>query len=169
LFHSTLLRDRKKKLCVKDNNKYTTIASQSLHFPGYLIAHLVYGYLILLCTIFILILFSKIIWNFPLIWDRTTQLFLPLIVMVLFKLVFIRIVMCATMECQGNNYRIKNLTAYFTLSYFNFFFDCFLGFMSFINRIWQTTIISCLYVSRLDVSIFNDHNTKFGKRALKLC
>ena len=154
----TLFRDRKKKLCVNDNNKYTRIASQSLHFPGYLIAHLVYGYLIILCTIFILILFFKIVWNFPLIWDRTTQLFLPLIVMVLFKLVFIRIVMCATIECQGNNYRIKNLTAYFTLSYFNFFFDCFLGFMSCINRIWQTSIISCLYVSRLDVSIFNDNN-----------
>ena len=155
---SLLPHKNNKGLFVNNKNKYTAIASQSLHFPGYLIAHLVYGYLILLCTVFILILFFKIVWNFPLIWDKTTQLFLPLIVMVLFKLVFIRIVMCTAIECQGTNYRIKNLTAYFTLSYFNFFFDCFLGFMSCINRIWQTTIISCLYVSRLDVSIFNDNN-----------
>jgi hypothetical protein len=152
---SLVIDKKKSKLFV---NKYSTIASQSLHFPGFLIAHLVYGYIILLCATFILILVFKILYNFPLIWDKTTQLLLPIIVMVLFKLMFIRVIMCGAIECQTKNYRIKNLTAYFTLSYFNFFFDCFLGFMSCINRIWQTALISFLYVSRLDVSIFNENN-----------
>ena len=77
--------------------------------------------------------------------------------MIMLKQFFMRLVIYALFECRscGNQ---QNLTIYSTLSYFNFFFDCFLGFMSCLNRIWKTTLISVFYIIRLDISMFNENN-----------
>lgn len=153
--------DKKTTSEEKRRHNYNTIAAQSLHFNGYLIAYLAYGYILILCILFIIILAFKIIFTFPFIFDKSIQLFLPVIVMVCLNFIIIKfIIRLAFMNQKSamSSYRIQNLTLYFTISYFNFFFDCFLGFMACLNRIWQTTLLSVFYVSRLDVSIFDEKN-----------
>jgi hypothetical protein len=149
--------DRNNSYFLLNGHKRSEVVRKSLHFSGYLIAHLVYGYIILLFVTFIIILAFRLVYYLPFIVHEGLQFLLPIILMILLKSVFLRSIIYSIFECRCCK-RVQNLTAYSTLSYFNFFFDCFLGFMSCVNRIWKTTLISVFYVVRLDVSIFNENN-----------
>ena len=137
----------------------SNVVRKSLHFSGYLVAHLVYGYIILLFFILLIILLIRIVIEMPSIFFDLIQFILPIVLMIMLKSVFIRSIIASVIKCKSCRRRQTPLTAYSTLSYFNFFFDCFLGFMSCINRIWKTTVISIFYVIRLDVSLFNEKNS----------
>jgi hypothetical protein len=130
------------------------IASDSLHYPGYLVAHLIYGYVLLFLIFFGLVVLSKFFLLFPNIFFGTSQVLFPLILMVFLKLIIIKF-MTKTVFLPDDNQRITNLTPYFTIAYFNFFFDCFLGLMACMSRVWQTTIVSLITLPRLDKSMFN--------------
>lgn len=49
---------------------------------------------------------------------------------------------------------LKNLRAFFVFSYFNFFFDCFLGFVSCSLRVTKASIAAIIFLPRLDYCIF---------------
>ncbi|CAF3235147.1 unnamed protein product [Rotaria sp. Silwood2] len=51
-------------------------------------------------------------------------------------------------------FTLENRHAYFLFVYFNFFFDCFLGIVSCISRLFKSGIALILYMPRLDYSIF---------------
>ncbi|CAF0958096.1 unnamed protein product [Didymodactylos carnosus] len=57
-------------------------------------------------------------------------------------------------EHQQYLFSLENRHAYFLFVYFNFFFDCFLGIISCIIRLFKSTIAVILYMPRLDYSIF---------------
>jgi hypothetical protein len=137
--------------------KRSKVVRESLHFSGYLVAHLVYGYMIIVFLVFLIILIIRIIYYTPFIIYDLIQFILPIVLMILLKSVFLRSVIYGLFECKRCDSQ-QGLIVYSTLSYFNFFFDCFLGFMSCLNRIWKTTLISIFYVIRLDVSIFSEDN-----------
>lgn len=149
-------RDKDYALKTKAERKKmsSTITSDSLHFPGYLIAHLVYGYAILFLVFFCFTIFFKLITYFPKLLQVSSQVFLPLFILVSLKLIIIKYA-TKIVFLREDGQRITNLAPYYTLTYFNFFFDCFLGFVACFSRIWQTTVVSVLTLPRLDTSIFN--------------
>ena len=149
--------DKSDSFFTLDNSKRSSVLRKSLHFSGYLVAHLVYGYIILLFFILLIILTIRIFIQMPSIFFDLIQFILPIFLMLMLKSVFIRSIISSCFNCDYCK-KSQNLTTYSTLSYFNFFFDCFLGFMSCINRIWKTTVVSIFYVIRLDVSMFNHKN-----------
>jgi hypothetical protein len=51
-------------------------------------------------------------------------------------------------------FTLDNRHAYFLFVYFNFFFDCFLGILSCVLRLFKSIIAILLYMPRLDYSIF---------------
>ncbi|RNA42141.1 stimulated by retinoic acid protein 6 -like protein [Brachionus plicatilis] len=129
-FRSLVLKykDEDYKTIIRKRNRTSAdITAESLHFPGFLIAHLVYGYIIL---VFILLGAMSTFLRFLVRW-------------VLLK---------------SDRQRIVNIAPYFLISYFNFFFDCFLGLFACISRVWKTTLFSVIYLPRLDKSMFDRKN-----------
>ncbi|CAF0738745.1 unnamed protein product [Rotaria sordida] len=55
---------------------------------------------------------------------------------------------------ESHLFTLENRHAYFLFVYFNFFFDCFLGIVSCISRLFKSGIALVLYMPRLDYSIF---------------
>jgi hypothetical protein len=141
----------------------TAITSDSLHFPGYLIAHLVYGYALLFIVFFCFTIFFKLLFYFPKLLQISSQVLLPLFILVSLKLICIKYA-TSLIFLREDGQRITNLAPYYTLSYFNFFFDCFLGFVACLSRIWQTTVVSVLTLPRLDTSMFNRDNELMMRR-----
>lgn len=141
----------------------STITSDSLHFPGYLIAHLVYGYALLFMIFFCFTIFFKLLSYFPKLFQISSQVLLPLIILVSLKLIVVKYA-TRIIFLREDGQRITNLAPYYTLTYFNFFFDCFLGFVACASRIWQTTVMSVLTLPRLDKSMFNRDNELIIRR-----
>ena len=153
--YSNLIKRR-----IKDSS---TIASDSLHFPGYLVAHLVYGYVILFVGFFACIIVTKLLIHVNGFWQTSAQILMPLFILFAFKFVIIKFLI-KSVFLKNDKQRITNLAPYFMLSYFNFFFDCFLGLVACMSRVWQTTFISLIRLPRLDKSMFNSENDILLKR-----
>ena len=164
LIHRMVLKYKDMKKVQKERNKLSsTITSDSLHFPGYLIAHLVYGYALLFIVFFCCTIFIKLLFYFPKVLQTSSQIILPLVILVSLKLVVIQLA-TKIIFLREDGQRITNLAPYYTISYFNFFFDCFLGLVACMSRIWQTTVISLLTLPRLDKSMFNKDNDIIMRR-----
>lgn len=112
------------KVLEKRQKASTTIASDSLHFPGYLIAHLVYGYVLLFLVFLVLITIIKILSYLNGTVQLFMQILLPLSILFSFKFLSIKYLINSVF-LKGGNQRITNLAPYYITSYFNFFFDCF--------------------------------------------
>ena len=151
------------KMVQKRNKISSTIASDSLHFPGYLVAHLVYGYVLLFFVILSVVLFSKIFYYLPGVSQTMLQILLPVFILVSFKFLFINFLIRAVF-LRDDAQRITNLAPYYVITYFNFFFDCFLGLVACMSRIWQTTVISLIRLPRLDKSMFNREDDLLMRR-----
>lgn len=151
------------KIIKKRNKESATIASDSLHFPGYLIAHLVYGYVLLFLAVFCVVVIFKVFYYLPGAMQASLNLFLPIVILFAFKFVSIKYLV-RTIFLRRDQQRITNLAPYYVITYFNFFFDCFLGLVACMSRIWQTTVISMICLPRLDKSMFNTENDLLLRR-----
>lgn len=166
-FRSLILRykeDEYQKIIKKRNKASANITSDSLHYPGYLVAHLVYGYGIIFFVMFFLIIIVKLFFYLPGAFQTSAQIFLPLVILFSFKFIFLKYIIRAVF-LRDDSQRITNLAPYYIISYFNFFFDCFLGLLACISRVWQTTVVSLIRLPRLDKSMFNV-NDEFLMRRL---
>ncbi|CAF0841611.1 unnamed protein product [Brachionus calyciflorus] len=146
----------------KRNNASATITNDSLHFPGYLIAHLVYGYLMLFLILLCVMIIFKFLYYVTNL-QTSLQIFLPIVILFTLKFTFIKFIVRIVL-LKTDKQRIVNLAPYFLLTYFNFFFDCFLGLVACASRVWQTTIVSIFFLPRLDKSIFNKENDLLIRR-----
>ena len=149
---------------IKRRNKMSySITSDSIHFTGYLIAHLVYGYFILFFGFFLIVILIKLFLYFPNIIFSSSQILLPIVVMIILKLILVEFI-TKIFFLKNNNYRLKNSAPYNTCTYFNFFFDCFLGILACFSRVWLTSLMSLLTLIRLDISMFNKDNDFIMRR-----
>ena len=165
-FSSIVMRykdDDYSKIVKKRNKESVTIATDSLHFPGYLVAHLVYGYVLLFLGIFVIIVICKLLFYFDTVLPRSFHLLLPVFIIFGFNFVFLKCLVI-TVLLRGDNQRITSLSSYFLMSYFSFFLDCFIGLVACMSRVWQTTIISMLRLPRLDTSMFNSNDQLLMRR-----
>ena len=145
------------KILKKRNEQAEQTTSDSIHFSGYLVAHLVYGYIVLLIVSFVVILLGKFLFYFPQIFWSILQIFFPIFILLTFKHLVLKL-MTKCLFLTNKNYRIKNSSAYHVSSFFNFFFDCFLGLLSCLSRVWLSNLISLFYLTRLDKTSFNKDN-----------
>lgn len=141
----------------KRNHTSADITADSLHFPGFLIAHLVYGYIILVCIFLGVMITVKILFYLSKTFQMLLQIFFPIIILFVLKSTFLRFLVRWVL-LKSDRQRIVNIAPYFLISYFNFFFDCFLGLFACISRVWKTTLISIIYLPRLDKSMFDKEN-----------
>jgi hypothetical protein len=155
--------DEYSKIIKKRNKESVTIASDSLHFPGYLVAHLIYGYVLLFVSVFCVMVIFKIFYYLPGATQASLNLLLPLFILFAFKFIFLKYLV-RTIFLRTDQQRITNLAPYYVIGYFNFFFDCFLGLLACASRIWQTTIISMIRLPRLDKSMFNREDDLLMRR-----
>lgn len=151
------------KIIKRRNRMSSEITSDSIHFPGYLIAHLVYGYLVLFAGLFSMLLVVKFCYIHPNIIYSLSQIVLPLVIMMILKLIIVQF-MTKFIFLKHDSYRISRSIPYHTIAYFNFFFDCFLGLVACMSRVWLTNFISLLTLTRLDVSVFNKDGIFFIRR-----
>jgi hypothetical protein len=191
-FLALLLFKRKKEtysMKARKRDKATSaVISNSLHFSGYMVAHLVYGYLLLFLTIFFFVLLLKLVLLFPRISTGFAQLALPFLIMIFLKyllvdwfmprFVFMRsnsskpqtqssLLLSSSLQSSPSllsSRKIYKLNMYYIVSYFNFFFDCFLGLTSCMSRLWLNNLVSVLTLARIDISMFNHESNRLIKR-----
>jgi len=130
--------------------KHTQIILSSLHFPGYLIAHVIYSYFIFSTIIFFAVMFVKLIGYVPsFFFESFIRFILPL-----FLVLFIRIVLIKYIEKLLFSLN-SNSNLYHIYTYFVFFSDCLIGLISCLSRIWKTACYTCIMLPRLDKSLFS--------------
>lgn len=125
--------------------------SKSIHYPGYCIAYLIFGYLIIGNVFFVLIMISNILFRHLVLLEEFSKIFIPILAFYLIKLI-IQWFLSRTFSPSNKTIRLKNLRFYFVFTYFNFFFDCFLGIISCFFRLSKSWFITLIYLSRLDYS-----------------
>jgi hypothetical protein len=161
----------------KRDKAISSIISNSLHFSGYLVAHLVYGYILLFLTIFVFVILFKFLYHFPRISSGALQLALPFFIMICLKYLMVEwfipryffMSRHTSVKSKLNNdlfstIKTYKLSSYYIVSYFNFFLDCFLGLTSCMSRMWLNNLVSVLTLARIDISMFNHENNFLIKR-----
>ncbi|CAF1057526.1 unnamed protein product [Adineta steineri] len=129
-----------------------TIVSKSMHYPGRFMGSLVYSYGFLFLFVSIIYILSRYVLYSIIILEFVAKLFLPMIVFLLFQLLFVRL-LCKLLFVEKTHFlALRNLRLYYTFSYFSFFFDCFLGFLMCLTRITKAFVCSVVFFARLDYS-----------------
>ncbi|UJR36793.1 hypothetical protein I4U23_029507 [Adineta vaga] len=129
-----------------------TIVSKSMHYPGRFMGSLVYSYGFLFLFVSIFYILSRYILYSLIVLEFIAKLFLPMIIFLLFQLLFVRL-LCKLLFVEKTHFlALRNLRLYYTFSYFSFFFDCFLGFLMCLTRIIKAFLCSLIFFGRLDYS-----------------
>ncbi|CAF3918307.1 unnamed protein product [Rotaria magnacalcarata] len=129
-----------------------TIVSKSMHYPGRFIGSLVYSYGFLFLFVSMFYILSHYMLHSIIILEFAAKLFLPMIIFLLFQLLFVRLLCKLLFVEKSYLLALRNLRLYYTFSYFCFFFDCFLGFLMCLTRITKAFFCSVIFFARLDYS-----------------
>ncbi len=131
------------------------IASSSLHYSGYAIGYLLWGYLILFEVILVVMIIIRFLIKFYFIAENLAKIFLPILTIFLFKKILIWY-LCRffLIEKSNKTFGLRNNKLYFLLNHFNFFFDCFLGSFVCLMRMAKSSLAALFFMPRLDYSIF---------------
>lgn len=132
------------------------LASSSLHYSGYAIGYLLWGYLILFEVILVVMLVIRFLVKFYFIAENLAKIFLPILTIFLFKKILIWYLCRFFLIEKSNNkvFGLRNNKLYFLLNHFNFFFDCFLGSFVCLMRMAKSSLAALFFMPRLDYSIF---------------
>ncbi|CAF2147063.1 unnamed protein product [Rotaria magnacalcarata] len=127
---------------------------KNVHYPGYCIAHLTCGYIIIGNILFFVLIALHVLFKHLFLIEEIARTLIPLLVIYLTTFI-IQWFLSKTFFVQkhGKTIVLKNLRIYFVFAYFNFFFDCFLGIISCVFRVTKAWITSFCFLPRLDYSI----------------
>jgi hypothetical protein len=132
------------------------LASSSLHYSGYAIGYLLWGYLILFEVILVVMIIIRFLVKFYFIAENLAKIFLPILTIFLFKKILIWY-LCRFFlieKSKNKTFGLRNNKLYFLLNHFNFFFDCFLGSFVCLMRMAKSSLAALFFMPRLDYSIF---------------
>ncbi|CAF1541548.1 unnamed protein product, partial [Didymodactylos carnosus] len=162
----------------------SSVLAKSFHYSGYQVGYLAYGFVIINYIVFIICLILRLLFIHPLLIKFVVKFIAPLFILFALKHVivycltryfFFHLLKTTTTrtvqehqqssiyytpdlvthsEHQQYLFSLENRHVYFLFVYFNFFFDCFLGIISCVIRLFKSTIAIILYMPRLDYSIF---------------
>ena len=139
----------------RQRSKYVSYSSGNVHFAGYFIGYLIWGFIIVaiisavLCmSIEAFIVFGGSRWI-----ESFLKMIIPSCLFVFFKQYLNKLLaQYVFLQHQGQVLALNNRRALMIFIYFNFFLDAFLGFVSSIIRLVKSLIGGVLYMCRLDYS-----------------
>ncbi|CAF0929613.1 unnamed protein product [Adineta ricciae] len=135
------------------NFKPSSMASNSVHYSGFLVGYMAWGFVI--C--FHVILFFLISVRIVSLQIRHIEFFLAIIVPVL-VIYFLKMLSMRSagkfifIQQLDDKLNLKNRKTYAMFVYFSFFADCFLGVASCIIRLLKATFLNVVFMARLDWS-----------------
>ncbi|CAF2406503.1 unnamed protein product [Rotaria sp. Silwood2] len=128
-------------------------ASGNVHFAGYFIGYLLWGYILvgIIAFIITLIMGSLIRFGSVRFVERILKSIIPLLLIIAFKSYLNKILaQYVFLQQAGNVLSLENRRLFMVFVYFNFFLDAFLGLVSSIMRIGRGIIGGIVYMCRLD-------------------
>ncbi|CAF0721293.1 unnamed protein product [Rotaria sordida] len=135
--------------------KSARLISQHAHYPGYCLAYLGFGYITMGNILFVVIIIFRVIFKNLFLVEQIAKVVIPILVIYLSKCILIWFLSKTFfLQRHGGTIGLNNLRSFFVFAYFNFFFDCFLGFVSCGFRVTKATIAAILFFPRLDYCIF---------------
>jgi hypothetical protein len=153
LFQS--FRGNDSELPRRKRSKYTELAVGNVHFAGYFIGYLVWGF-ILIAVFSALICISIqafISFGSARLIESVLRAIIPTLLLIMFKQYLNRVIaQYVFLQHHGEVLALNNRRALMIFIYFNFFLDAFLGFVSSVVRLLQSVIGGILYMCRLDYS-----------------
>jgi cytochrome c oxidase subunit IV len=138
--------------CSSNNVDY---ASENIHFGGYLIGYVLWGYILIAVFAMIVGVIVDIVITYGMVKfaESVLKIIIPPILFAIFQYYMNKILAQYVFLQQGGDVlSINHRRILMVFLYFNFFLDAFLGFISSILRIIKTTIAGIVYMCRLDYS-----------------
>ncbi|CAF1115140.1 unnamed protein product [Rotaria sordida] len=142
--------------------KLSSIASNSVHYSGFLVGYMAWGFVICFHLILLILIGIRIL---------TFQIrYIELVLAIIVPILVIYLLKMLSMRSAGKFLFIQNLDnkrklecgkIYAIFLYFSFFADCFLGIASCIIRLIKATFLNIVYMARLDYSFFGRPLEKF--------
>ncbi|CAF4181382.1 unnamed protein product [Rotaria sp. Silwood2] len=144
------------------NFKRSSIASNSVHYSGFLVGYMAWGFVICFHLILLILIGIKILSLQIRQIEITLAIIVPILVIYLLKMLsmtsagkFIFI------QKLNNKLNLKSRKTYAIFVYFSFFADCFLGMASCIIRLIKATFLNVVFMARLDWSFLGRPLEKF--------
>ncbi|CAF0734551.1 unnamed protein product [Rotaria sordida] len=145
-----------------DNFKRSSIASNSVHYSGFLVGYMAWGFVICFHLILLILIGIKILS----LQIRQIELALAIIVPILVIYLLKMLSMASAgkfifIQKLDNKLNLKSRKTYAIFIYFSFFADCFLGMASCIIRLIKATFLNVVFMARLDWSFLGRPLEKF--------
>ncbi|CAF3644565.1 unnamed protein product [Rotaria sp. Silwood1] len=144
------------------NFKRSSIASNSVHYSGFLVGYMAWGFVICFHLILLILIGIKILSLQIRQIELALAIIVPILVIYLLKMLsmtsagkFIFI------QKLDNKLNLKSRKTYAIFVYFSFFADCFLGMASCIIRLIKATFLNVVFMARLDWSFLGRPLEKF--------
>lgn len=139
----------------RDKSRYLKYTTGNVHFAGYFIGYLVWGFILIAAFAFVLYMCIDAFITFGSVkfLENILKKIIPLLLMIFFKQYLNNLLArYVFLQHYGDILAINNRRVLMIFLYFNFFLDSFLGFVSSIVRIIKSVVGGCIYMCRLDYS-----------------
>jgi hypothetical protein len=139
----------------RQRTKYTSLSSGNIHFAGYFIGYLIWGFMLIAVFSALICMAIQAFITFGSIRfiEIILKLIIPTLLFVFFKQYLNRILaQYVFLQHHGEVLALNNRRLLMIFIYFNFFLDAFLGFVSSIVRLIKSVIGGIIYMCRLDYS-----------------
>jgi hypothetical protein len=139
----------------RQRSRYISYATGNIHFAGYFIGYLIWGFIIIavFSALLCICIDSFITFGSVRLVEQIMKAVIPSILFILFKQYLNKILaQYVFLQDHGETIAMNNRRLLMIFIYFNFFLDAFLGFISSIMRLIKSLIGGIIYMCRLDYS-----------------
>jgi len=139
----------------RQKSRYISYASGNIHFAGYFIGYLIWGFILTATFVSIICICIEafIVYGSVRLIEKILKTIIPSILFVFFKQYLNKLLtQYCFLQHHGEVLSLNNRRILMIFIYFNFFLDAFLGFISSIFRLIKSVIAGLIYMSRLDYS-----------------
>jgi hypothetical protein len=139
----------------RQRSRYISYATGNIHFAGYFIGYLIWGFIIIavFSALLCICIDSFITFGSVRLVEQILKAVIPSILFILFKQYLNKILaQYVFLQDHGETIAMNNRRLLMIFIYFNFFLDAFLGFISSIMRLIKSLIGGIIYMCRLDYS-----------------
>jgi hypothetical protein len=139
----------------RDSSQNVAYANANMHFAGYLIGYVFWGYVLIASFVAIITILIAIMITYGMVglFESILKIAIPPIIFAIFQSYLNKILgQYVFLQQGGEVLSIKHRRIIMLFLYFNFFLDAFLGIISSIIRILKSSIAGFLYMCRLDYS-----------------
>ncbi|KAI0986633.1 hypothetical protein GJ496_007339 [Pomphorhynchus laevis] len=128
--------------------------AQSVHYSGFLIGYMAWGFIIVFYLALIVTCTVSILFRQRIEYIATAIAFLvPVFMIYALKILLVRSTSKAVFtQGFGSKMALNNRRIHAVFVYFNFFFDCFLGIVACLSRLFKSILLNVLFMARLDYS-----------------